>query len=202
MAGLDSSTGFLRTAVAGNPGVAFAAADARSLPLADGSADAVVSGLALNFVPGPEGAAAEFARVAAPGGVVAAYVWDYAEGMELMRHFWDAAADLDPAAVELDEGRRFTLCRPEGLQALWPAPGWAASTSGRSTSPPCSRTSTTSGSRSSAAGARRRPTSRPCRRTAATPCATCCGAPARRAGRQCPAPRAGLGGAGCQVGIR
>ena len=35
VAGLDSSTGFLRTAVAGNPGVAFAAADARSLPVAD-----------------------------------------------------------------------------------------------------------------------------------------------------------------------
>jgi SAM-dependent methyltransferase len=117
--GLDPSTDFLRTAVAGNPGVAFAAADARSLPLADGGVDAVVSGLALNFVPRPERAAAEFARVAAPGGVVAAYVWDYAEGMEFMRHFWDAAAELDPAAAELDEGRRFTLCRPDGLRELW-----------------------------------------------------------------------------------
>jgi SAM-dependent methyltransferase len=121
--GLDSSTGFLRTAVAGNPGVAFAAADARRLPLADGGLDAVISGLALNFVPGPERAAAEFARVVAPGGVVAAYVWDYAEGMEFMRLFWDAAAELDPAAAELDEGRRFSLCRPDSLRELWSGAG-------------------------------------------------------------------------------
>ena len=123
VAGLDPSTGFLATAVAANPGIAFAAADARSLPLADGHVDAVVSGLALNFVPGPERAAAEFARVLAPGGVAAAYVWDYAEGMAFMRHFWDAALDLDPGAAELDEGRRFTLCRPEALRALWSGAG-------------------------------------------------------------------------------
>jgi SAM-dependent methyltransferase len=114
--GLDPSTDFLRAAVAGNPGVAFAAADARSLPLADGGVDAVVSGLALNFVPGPDRAAAEFARVVAPGGVVAAYVWDYAEGMEFMRHFWDAAAELDGTARSLDEGTRFPLCRPDPLR--------------------------------------------------------------------------------------
>jgi ubiquinone/menaquinone biosynthesis C-methylase UbiE len=46
----------------------------------DGCVDAVVSGLALNFVPDPSRAVAEFARVAVPGAVVAAYVWDYAEG--------------------------------------------------------------------------------------------------------------------------
>jgi hypothetical protein len=33
--------------------------------------------------------------------------------------FWDAAAALDPAAAELDEGRRFGLCRPEPLAALF-----------------------------------------------------------------------------------
>jgi hypothetical protein len=36
-----------------------------------------------------------------------------------MRHFWDAAVALDPAAAELDEGRRFPLCRPEALEAAW-----------------------------------------------------------------------------------
>ena len=43
-------------------------------------------------------ALAEMARVVRPGGKVALYVWDYAGEMELMRHFWDAAAALDPAA--------------------------------------------------------------------------------------------------------
>ncbi|HCT76115.1 MAG TPA: SAM-dependent methyltransferase, partial [Micromonosporaceae bacterium] len=83
------------------------------------SFDAVVSGLALNFVPDPRRAAAEIARVAASGGVAAAYVWDYAEGMAMMRYFWEAATALDPAAAELDEGRRFPLCRPQPLSRLW-----------------------------------------------------------------------------------
>jgi len=43
---------------------------------------------------------------------VAAYVWDYADEMQMMRRFWDAAATLNPAAFSLDEGRRFPICRP------------------------------------------------------------------------------------------
>jgi hypothetical protein len=39
--------------------------------------------------------------------------------MELMRHFWDTAGALDPAALELDEGRRFPICRPEPLGRLF-----------------------------------------------------------------------------------
>jgi len=87
--------------------------------LPDRHFDAVVSGLALNFVPDPSRAVAEFARVGKSGGVAAAYVWDYAEGMAMMRHFWDAATALDPAAADLDQGRRFPLCRPEPLRGLW-----------------------------------------------------------------------------------
>ena len=54
-------------------------------------------------------------------GMVAAYVWDYAEGMQLMRVFWDAAVALDPDAP--DEGPRFPLCRPEELRAAFTAAG-------------------------------------------------------------------------------
>lgn len=109
--GVDTSVGFLRHARASisDPRVSFETGDAQSLPLAAGRFDAVVSGLALNFVPDPGGAVAEFARVVRPGGVVASYVWDYAGGMAMMQHLWDAAAALDPAAAELDEGRRFPL---------------------------------------------------------------------------------------------
>jgi hypothetical protein len=45
--------------------------------------------------------------------------------MELMRHFWDAAGSLDPAALPLDEGRRFPICRPEPLAALFRDAGLA-----------------------------------------------------------------------------
>ncbi len=119
--GVDPSEGFLahaRSQVT-DPRATFQVGDAQALPLPDDGFDAVVSGLALNFVPDATRAAAEFARVTAPGGVAAAYVWDYAEGMAMMRYFWDAAAALDPAAAELDEGPRFPLCRPEPLVRLW-----------------------------------------------------------------------------------
>jgi hypothetical protein len=40
-----------------------------------------------------------------------------------MRHFWDVAAALDPAAAALDEGRRFPICQPEPLAALFSGAG-------------------------------------------------------------------------------
>ncbi|HEV2892287.1 MAG TPA: SAM-dependent methyltransferase, partial [Actinomycetota bacterium] len=79
----------------------------------------------LNFVPDPALAVREMTRVARPGGPVAAYVWDYAGRMELIRHFWDAAAALDPAAAALDEGRRFGVCQPEPLARLFRDAGLA-----------------------------------------------------------------------------
>ncbi|WP_240521406.1 class I SAM-dependent methyltransferase [Amycolatopsis vastitatis] len=127
--GVDPSEGFLTTARAAvtDPRASFETADARSLPFPDDRFDVVVTGLVLNFVPEPAKAAAEIARVTAPGGLAAAYLWDLAEGMQLIRHFWEAAAELDPATVaELDEGRRFTLCRPEPLGRLWTEAGLTA----------------------------------------------------------------------------
>jgi SAM-dependent methyltransferase len=125
--GVDPADGLLANARAGvlDPRVSFQAGDARSLPLPDRRFDAVVSGLALNFVPDPPQAVAEFARVTTSGGTAAAYVWDYADGMAMMRYFWDAATALDAAAGALDEGRRFPLCRPEPLQELWTGAGLA-----------------------------------------------------------------------------
>jgi SAM-dependent methyltransferase len=119
LTGVDPSEGFLRSARQRVEDVQFVVGDAQDLPFTDDRFDVVVSGLALNFVPDPARAAAEFARVAAPGGTVASYVWDYAEGMEMMRYFWDAAADIDPAGADLDEGSRFPLCRPDPLRDLW-----------------------------------------------------------------------------------
>jgi SAM-dependent methyltransferase len=92
--------------------------DAAALPVPDGAFDVVVSGLMLNFLPEPSRGVAEMARAARPGGWVAAYVWDYADGMQMLRSFWDAAVALDPAARELDGGRRFPICAPMPLAAL------------------------------------------------------------------------------------
>jgi SAM-dependent methyltransferase len=121
--GVDPSSGFLEEARlrTTDPRASFVSGSASALP--DGEFDVVVSGLALNFMPSPADAVAGFAGAVTTGGTVAAYVWDYAEGMVMMRLFWDAAVALDPAAAELDEGPRFPFCRPDGLRELWTAAG-------------------------------------------------------------------------------
>lgn len=127
LAGIDPSAGFLDFARRrlGGTGAELLRADARGLPFADGAFDRVVSGLVLNFVPDPPRAMAEMARVARPGGEVALYVWDYADGMEPIRRFWDAAVASDPNARALDEGVRFPICGPEPLRGLFEGAGLA-----------------------------------------------------------------------------
>lgn len=117
--GVDPSAGFVEYARAHARAATFEVGDAQQLPVKDHSADAAVAGLVLNFVPKPDVAVREMRRAVRAGGVVAAYVWDYAGKMQLMRYFWDAAVELDPAARELDEGLRFPLCNEDALRRLF-----------------------------------------------------------------------------------
>jgi SAM-dependent methyltransferase len=118
--GVDPSDGFVAHARrhTQDSRAKFQVGDAQDLPVANSGFDVAVAGLVLNFVPDPAKAAAEMRRAVRVGGTVAAYVWDYADGMQLLRRFWDAAIALDPVARELDEGRRFPLCRREALRSL------------------------------------------------------------------------------------
>jgi len=68
----------------------------------------------------------EMIRVTKPGGKVAAYVWDYADGMAMMHHFWDAAIAVSPQDAQLDQAERFPLCQPEPLATRWQALGLKA----------------------------------------------------------------------------
>jgi SAM-dependent methyltransferase len=119
--GIDRSPEFI--AYARTPGVdarvRFDVGDAEALPVADSTVDAAVSALVLNFLARPDVALREMQRAVRAGGIVAIYVWDYADGMQLMRRFWDAAGALDPGARQQDEGVRFPLCRPEPLRRLF-----------------------------------------------------------------------------------
>jgi SAM-dependent methyltransferase len=120
LTGIDSSAGFIATARSriADSRVRFEQGDGQALPLEGGAFDVAVSGLVLNFVADPGAMLREMRRVLRPGGTVALYVWDYAGGMQMMRHFWNAAEALDPAARELAEGLRFPICRPDALEAL------------------------------------------------------------------------------------
>lgn len=123
--GLDPSEAFLGYARESlrDIRVALYAGSAEQLPFGHRIFDVVVSGLVLNFIPNIERAMDEMMRVSKADGIVAAYVWDYAGKMDLMRYFWDAAAALDPSAVSFDEGRRFPICDPERLRGLFQTAG-------------------------------------------------------------------------------
>jgi SAM-dependent methyltransferase len=103
--------------------MSFLEGSAESLPLDTGRWDVVVSALLLNFLRQQRKAVSEMRRVAKPGGIVAAYVWDYADQMQALRYFWDAAVSVDPGASDLDEGARFPLCAPERLRELFMSAG-------------------------------------------------------------------------------
>ena len=125
--GVDPSPGFIAHArrATDDPRARFEIGDAMALPISDGAFDVVVSGLVLNFIPDAQRALVEMRRVSRPGGVVAAYVWDYAGKMELIRYFWDAAVALDPTeARPLDEGVRFPICGPAALERAYRAAGF------------------------------------------------------------------------------
>jgi SAM-dependent methyltransferase len=125
--GIDRSDGFIGHARerVRDDRARFEVGDAQALSDETASFDAAVSGLMLNFVPQPQRAASEMARVVKPGGIVAAYLWDYAGKMEFMQYFWNAAMAVDPSAVELEEGRRFPLCQPNPLAELFQSVGLA-----------------------------------------------------------------------------
>jgi SAM-dependent methyltransferase len=114
--GVDPSAAYVAAAAARLPGATFHVGDASALPAPDSSVDRVIAGLVLNFVPDAASAVQEMRRVLVPGGRAAAYVWDHATGMQMLRRFWDAAVAEDAAAAALDEGARFAICQAGGLQ--------------------------------------------------------------------------------------
>jgi len=119
--GIDRSEGFVEYArhKVNDPRATFDVGDAQALAVDSKTYDSAVSGLVLNFVPQPEKMISEMGRAVKADGVVAVYVWDYADKMQLMRYFWDAAIALDPAVADLDEAPRFPVCNPDALRALF-----------------------------------------------------------------------------------
>src|SRR4029450_6701473 len=100
----DPSTPFVDACQTRLPGVDVVEAPAEALPFADGTFDATLSQLVVNFMGDPEAGVREMARVTRPGGVVASCVWDYAGEMTLLRAFWDAARGIAPERAGASDG--------------------------------------------------------------------------------------------------
>lgn len=123
----DPSASFVehaRRSLSGAP-VEFVVGTADAIPHRDREFDIAVSGLVLNFLPDAAETVSWLRQRLRPGGTVAAYVWDYSDGMEFLRTFWDEAVASDPDASALDEGRRFPLCREPALASLFRTAGLA-----------------------------------------------------------------------------
>lgn len=109
----------------GDSRATFVAGDATALAAPDDTYDAVVNGLGFPAIRDTAGALADFRRATKPGGIVAAYLWDFDGEMQVLRYFWNAAAELQPQAEDEDDIERFALCNPDRLAAAWRAAGFS-----------------------------------------------------------------------------
>ena len=119
---LDFSPVYIAHAIRQNadPRIEFTVGDACALPYPSDSFDRVLALLLLHFVPEPERAIAQMCRVARPGAVVAAAVWDVRGGFVANRMFFDTAAALDPRANVRRAGNYTRpMTRPGELGAAW-----------------------------------------------------------------------------------
>jgi SAM-dependent methyltransferase len=118
----DPSEPFVAACAERVPGADVRQAPAEQLPWADGGFDAALAQLVVNFLADPHAGVAEMRRVVRPGAVVGACTWDYGDGMQMLRLFWDAARTL--AADAPDEGRTMRYRSSEELEELWRGAGF------------------------------------------------------------------------------
>lgn len=98
--------------------VSFEEGDAQQLRFADATFDGSLSLLVFNFIPDPRKALREVRRVTKAGARISVAVWDYGDGMRMLRAFWDSALSIDAKAETLDE-KHMPLCRAGELSELW-----------------------------------------------------------------------------------
>jgi ubiquinone/menaquinone biosynthesis C-methylase UbiE len=122
--GIDPSEGFISYAKKNSKSnrTNFQIGDAQALRFEDGSFDQTMALLVMNFIPDHNKAVAEMRRVTRPQGGVSACVWDYDEGMQMLRFFWDEAVALNPAIEPKDE-RHMKLSHQGELGELWKKAG-------------------------------------------------------------------------------
>ena len=124
VAAVDPSEAFVAFVRERLPGLDVRTAAAERLPFDDDGFDLALAQLVVHFMADPVAGLAEMARVARPGGTVAACVWDHAGGTGPLTTFWRAVADLDPGAHDESglagarEGHLAELATAAGLEGV------------------------------------------------------------------------------------
>lgn len=116
---VDPSEPFLDACRERLPGIDAQLGQGESLPFADDTFDVTLAQLVVNFMSEPLVGVSEMRRVTRRGGRVAACVWDYGGGAELLRAFWDAAKASASAGNAPPDEATMANCDPVSMQALW-----------------------------------------------------------------------------------
>jgi ubiquinone/menaquinone biosynthesis C-methylase UbiE len=103
--------------------IEFKVGSGNKLPVNQSEFDFIVSALALNFMSNKIESIKEMLRVLKPGGIIALYVWDYAEKMEFLRYFWDGVIKTDSSSIKFDEAQLFPICNIDNLTELFSSCG-------------------------------------------------------------------------------
>lgn len=118
---VDPQPGFVETIRERFPGVEVHHGTAEALPFDDDTFDAVLAQLVVHFMADPVAGLREMARVARPGGLVAASVWDHGRGPGPLTAFWEGVRTIDPGNEGeanlrgAREGELLELARAAGL---------------------------------------------------------------------------------------
>jgi ubiquinone/menaquinone biosynthesis C-methylase UbiE len=99
VAAIDPAPQFAAACRERNPGTDVRTGVAERLPWPAADFDATLSSLVIGFLKDPGQGVREMARVTRPGGTVAACMWDTTTGgMTMLRIFWTAVRQIEPAA--------------------------------------------------------------------------------------------------------
>jgi SAM-dependent methyltransferase len=101
----------------------FRAGDAQVLSFPDASFDVAVMALVVTFVPDPQKAVGEMARVVRPGGCVATYMWDVPGGGLPLEPIYAAMRAL---GLPRQYPTNVAVSRQDGMRALWEQAGLEA----------------------------------------------------------------------------
>ena len=124
VAAIDPSERFVAATRARLPAADLRVGVGEELPWGDGEFDAVLAQLVVDGMSDARRGAAEMRRVARPGGAISACIWDFDNGMALLRAVWDSALDVDAdLARSFGADKRNPYSRPREIEELWRTTG-------------------------------------------------------------------------------